>query len=66
MTERGRLGVTTSKRSAILYPRDYELWSCYDMQQDWKEALSHIGMVQEDKIADFRATKIFVIRLLAY
>jgi len=58
--------VTRCKRSAILYPRDYELWSCYDMQQDWKEALSHIGMVQEDKITDVRATSFVVIRLLAY
>jgi len=36
------------------------------MQQDWKEALSHIGMVQEDKITDVRATSFVVIRLLAY
>jgi len=31
-----------------------------------KQALSHIGMVQEDKIADVRATSFVVIRLLAY
>ncbi len=36
------------------------------MQQDWKEALSHIGMVQEDKTADVRATNFVVIRFLAY